>query len=161
MRKFLGFIVLITALMLAVFAPAMATPPQKPVSGGFVVQGFPCEAGGGFCAAGTATGDIAGDVYIELTERTIDPVTFVQFYSGTITITGKNGTLTGEIVDGTLVPTSLTTVALNSTINFTDGTGFYTNRRGTLAVNGAIDLTTFVEVDSYTGTFGVVPPSQR
>lgn len=160
-RYLITFIVVIVSALFTVIAPVAATPPQRDVEGGFVLQGFPCAAGGGFCAAGTASGDIAGDVYVELTQVTVDPVTFVQSYSGTIEITNRKGTLFGEIVNGTLTPNSLTTVALRSTINFTDGTRFYTNRRGTLQVTGGIDLTTFVETDTYTGTLGVVPPSQQ
>lgn len=158
-RRFIP--VFFIVLMLAAVSVVSAQPPQRFVSGGFQLQGFPCDAPAGLCATGIATGDLAGEVNVALTSLTLDPATGVQSYTGTIEISSPRGTLSGIIVNGRLTPNSPTTVSLRSIVIFTDGTGFYQNRRGLLFVKGGIDLTTLQETDTYTGLLAVVPPSRR
>lgn len=152
----------IAVLILALAAlPAMAQPPARDVSGQFLVQAVPCEQGVGTCGVGTATGDLAGDVFVVITSLTTDPATFVSSYTGTIQITTRRGTVSGTIDGGQLIPVGPDTLSLSSTVNFTSGTGYYTNRRGTLSVNGQITPSTGQEVDNYSGSLRVSPPGQR
>ncbi|GAB5493213.1 MAG: hypothetical protein Phog2KO_34280 [Phototrophicaceae bacterium] len=157
----LAFIVIMSLTISLV--PVNASPPVRTVEGVFTTQAFSgpdCASPVDFCSVGTVTGDISGDVAVELqtAEFTTDENgTPILIYSTNITITSRNGTISG-ISNGTI---NLVTSELNAVFELNSGTGYYRNRRGTLTVSGTSNPQTGEEILPFVGTLSVVPRSQR
>ncbi len=154
-RRTLGILSLAAVAFAMPFSgdAAHAKEHSKATAGEFhtqVVVGPTCPSPVGVCAAGTATGDLAGDVFVVITSSTptVDATgNFVSNYTADITITTNKGQVDGKI-NGTV---QLFTGQLNSTISVVGGTNHFHKADGTLSVSGNLNFATGQEKDTYSG----------
>ncbi len=160
-KKFMALMILIMGLALLP-ATAVATPPPDPVSGTFEVQSFGgpgCPSPFDLCASGIATGGLAGDVFVVITNAfvTVDGngIPFSN-YTASISIATRRGTINGTITGAI----NLLTGDLASTVNLTNGDRYFNHRTGSLTVTGFFDFATGAELDFYNGFIQMNPPGR-
>jgi hypothetical protein len=124
-----------------------------PLSGQFrmrILHGPVCGSPSGWCALGTASGDLSGDVFIRFTNVTTlsdDKGRQAVHLAGTFLLITSEGELHGT-TEGRM---DAATGHVRRAVTVTHGTGRYHKTVGTLDVWGNANLEARIEEDGYSG----------